>query len=95
MTPESEERPTATPTLRQIISAALIGAAVEWYDFVVYAAAAALVFPKIFFPSVSEPGGLLAAFATLGAGFLARPMGAPSSGTSVTGSAARRCWWSR
>ena len=75
MTPESEERPTAPPTLRQIISAALIGAAVEWYDFVVYAAAAALVFPKIFFPSVSEPGGLLAAFATLGAGFLARPMG--------------------
>jgi MFS family permease len=75
MIPESEERPTAPPTLRRIISAAFIGAAAEWYDFVVYAVTAALVFPKIFFPSVSEPAGLLAAFATLGAGFLARPMG--------------------
>jgi metabolite-proton symporter len=70
------EGPAAPPTLLRIVSAAFIGAAVEWYDFFVYAAAAALAFPKIFFPSVSEPAALLAAFATLGAGFLARPVGA-------------------
>jgi metabolite-proton symporter len=76
MIPESEEGSTAPVPLLRIVAAAFIGATVEWYDFFVYAAAAALVFPKTFFPSVSEPAGLLAAFATLGAGFLARPIGA-------------------
>jgi MFS family permease len=73
----SPHRATAgdSPSLRRIVSAALIGSAIEWYDFFIYGATAALVFPKLFFPAVSETAGLLAAFATFGAGFLARPIG--------------------
>ena len=56
--------------------ASLIGTAVEWYDFYLYGLAAALIFPKLFFPDMSPIMGTLAAFASYGVGFLARPVGA-------------------
>jgi metabolite-proton symporter len=64
--------PTAT---RRIALASLIGTAVEWYDFFIYGAAAALVFGPRFFPGFSPVAGTLAAFSTLAVGFLARPLG--------------------
>lgn len=52
------------------------GATIEWYDFFVYGTAAALVFPKVFFPSDLPPlVAQLAAFSTFAVGFLARPFG--------------------
>ena len=55
--------------------ASFIGTTVEFYDFLIYGTAAALVFPKLFFPNVSPASGLLLSFATFGVGFVARPLG--------------------
>ncbi|QDY80559.1 MFS transporter [Streptomyces qinzhouensis] len=55
--------------------ATLAGTAIEFYDFFVYGTAAALVLGPLFFPSFSPLAGTLAAFATFGAGFIARPIG--------------------
>jgi metabolite-proton symporter len=55
--------------------AALVGTTVEWYDFMLFGTAAALVFNKLFFPAFSPVAGTLASFATFWTGFLARPLG--------------------
>lgn len=56
--------------------AAFVGTTIEWYDFYVYATAAALVFGEIFFPSDTDRlTGIAAAFATYAVGFFARPLG--------------------
>ncbi|GEN34756.1 MFS transporter [Aneurinibacillus danicus] len=52
-----------------------IGTAIEWYDFFLYGTAAALVFPKLFFPESDPLVGTLQAFATFTLGFVARPIG--------------------
>ena len=62
------------PIVRTVITA-LVGSALEWYDFGLYGAAAALVFGQVFFPKFSPLAGTLAAFATYAIGFLARPLG--------------------
>ncbi|MFD5555107.1 MFS transporter [Streptomyces sp. NPDC127068] len=59
----------------RLATASLIGTAVEFYDFFVYGTAAALVLGPLFFPSFSPLAGTLAAFATFGVGFVARPLG--------------------
>jgi MHS family shikimate/dehydroshikimate transporter-like MFS transporter len=68
------EKPPAT--IRRIAFAGFVGSTVEWYDFYIYGTASALVFGKLFFPEFSSTAGTLAAFATFGAGFFARPLGA-------------------
>jgi metabolite-proton symporter len=60
---------------RRVAVASAIGTTIEWYDFFIYGTAAATVFGPRFFPQVSEVAGTLAAFATFGAGFIARPIG--------------------
>ncbi len=62
-------------SIRKVAAASLIGTTIEWYDFFIYGTAAALVFGSLFFPSFSPTAGTLAAFATFGVGFLARPVG--------------------
>ncbi|MED5607705.1 MULTISPECIES: MFS transporter [Pseudomonas] len=52
-----------------------MGTALEFYDFVIYGYAAALVFPKLFFPGMDRLTAVLVAFAAFGAGFFARPLG--------------------
>lgn len=59
-----------------VVMASLVGTAIEWYDFYIYGIAAALVLGPQFFPSMSGTSGMLAAFATFGVGFIARPIGA-------------------
>ncbi|GAA1941344.1 MFS transporter [Amycolatopsis minnesotensis] len=68
----------AKPPVRaaRIAVASFIGTAIEFYDFYIYGTAAALVFGKLFFPTFSSLAGTLAAFATFGVGFVARPVGA-------------------
>lgn len=60
----------------RVILASLVGTTIEFYDFYVYATAAVLVFPILFFPTGNETTALLASFATFGAAMLARPVGA-------------------
>ena len=60
---------------RRVAVARAIGTTIEWYDFFIYGTAAATVFGPQFFPQVSELAGTLAAFATFGIGFVARPLG--------------------
>lgn len=60
---------------RRVILASLVGTSLEWYDFFLYASAAALVFGKLFFPSFESLTATLLAFATYAVGFVARPLG--------------------
>jgi MHS family shikimate/dehydroshikimate transporter-like MFS transporter len=69
------ERFASRKSLRRIAIASGIGTALEWYDFFIYGTAASVVFNVLFFPGLSSAAGTLAAFATFGAGFVARPLG--------------------
>ena len=64
----------------RILAAALIGTAVEFYDFYIYATAAALVFGPLFFPAESVAAQTLFAFMSFGIAFIARPVGAVAFG---------------
>jgi metabolite-proton symporter len=64
----------ATPIAR-VVLASFIGTSVEWYDFFLYGTAAALVFNKLFFPTLDPLAGTMASFATYAVGFFARPLG--------------------
>ncbi|MGH3750090.1 MAG: MFS transporter, partial [Micromonosporaceae bacterium] len=66
--------------LRRSIMASLVGTSLEWYDFFLYGAAAALVFNSQFFPSYDPLTGTLLAFATYAVGFIARPIGGVVAG---------------
>lgn len=76
----SADHPASTATahsseLVRAFAASLTGTALEWYDFAVYSAASALVFPQVFFPSADPLTGTLLAFSTYAVGYLARPIG--------------------
>ena len=61
--------------MRKVALTALAGTSIEWYDFFLYAAAAALIFPKAFFPETDPTIALLLSFSSFAVGFLARPLG--------------------
>jgi len=65
----------ANPRSR-VLLASLVGTTIEFYDFYIYATAAVLVFPHLFFPAGNETTALLASFAVFGAAMVARPLGA-------------------
>src|SRR3546814_20624510 len=60
---------------KRVLAASLIGTAVEFYDFYIYATAASLVFGPLFFPASSPSAQLLAAYGSLALAFFARPLG--------------------
>lgn len=60
---------------RQVLFASLIGTAIEFFDFYIYATAAVIVFPKLFFPSTDPATATLASLATFAIAFVARPVG--------------------
>ncbi|MDA2805158.1 MFS transporter [Nocardiopsis suaedae] len=67
---------TAGPReMRRILASSFIGTAIEYYDFVLYATAASIVFDQVFFTGAGEGVALLLSFGTLAAGYLARPLG--------------------
>jgi MFS family permease len=61
---------------KRVLAASLIGTAVEFYDFYIYATAASLIFPALFFPASSPTAQLMASYGSLALAFLARPLGA-------------------
>lgn len=61
---------------RRILVASLVGTAVEFYDFYIYATAAALIFGPLFFPASSPAAQLMLSFMSFGLAFIARPFGA-------------------
>ncbi|MCC7008706.1 MAG: MHS family MFS transporter [Acidobacteria bacterium] len=60
---------------RQVLFASLVGTTIEFFDFYIYATAAVLVFPRLFFPASNPASATLASLATFGIAFLARPIG--------------------
>ena len=75
-TPRDQAHEQEAPALKFALMG-LAGASIEWYDFLLYATAAALVFPTVFFPATLPPlVALIASFSTFAVGFLARPVGA-------------------
>jgi metabolite-proton symporter len=62
-------------TPRQVLFASMVGTTVEFFDFYIYATAAVLVFPRLFFPASDPASSTLASLATFGIAFLARPVG--------------------
>jgi metabolite-proton symporter len=70
--PRERTRPAQ---VRQIILASFIGTTIEWYDFFLYGTAAALLFNKLFFPTLDPLAGTLSAYGTFAVGFVARPLG--------------------
>jgi metabolite-proton symporter len=65
----------AINTPRQVLFASLVGTTIEFFDFYIYATAAVLVFPQLFFPGSDPTAARLLSFATFGVAFLARPIG--------------------
>src|ERR1700692_799973 len=61
--------------INAIVFASCLGTIIEWYDFLIYATAAALIFNKAFFPTFDPLAGTLAALGSYAVGFLARPLG--------------------
>ncbi len=68
-------QPRATPMARVAVSC-LVGSAIEFYDFLIYGTAAALVFPAVFFPNLTPGVAMIASMGTFATAFLARPVGA-------------------
>ncbi|WP_433260639.1 MFS transporter [Actinosynnema sp. CS-041913] len=76
MSVRQEARSTPdTAAARKAAAAGTVGTALEFYDFLIYGTASAVVFNKLFFPTAEPVVGVLLAFATFGAGFLTRPIG--------------------
>ena len=73
MNVQTLQKPLNTP--RQVLFASLVGTTVEFFDFYIYATAAVLVFPKLFFPKSDPASSTLASLATFGIAFIARPIG--------------------
>ena len=72
----TEHEPHGVHQTRKAAASGWIGSALEYYDFFIYASAAALVFPQIFFPSGNPTVAIVASLATYGVGYVARPIGA-------------------
>jgi MHS family shikimate/dehydroshikimate transporter-like MFS transporter len=77
MTTIADARPAIAKhsQINSIVFASCLGTTIEWYDFLIYATAAALIFNKAFFPTFDPLAGTLAALGSYAVGFLARPLG--------------------
>ncbi|WP_226500261.1 MFS transporter [Pseudomonas sp. MWU16-30322] len=69
------DRKSGSPSALRTFFVSGMGTALEFYDFVIYGTAAALVFPQVFFPQMDPLTATLVAFGAFGAGFFARPLG--------------------
>jgi MFS family permease len=71
----ARQHPDAAASTRALLISSSIGSVIEWYDFFVFASAAALVFDRVFFPSVDPRSGVLLALMAYAVGFVTRPLG--------------------
>lgn len=80
MLERTELRDVPTPvrktSMARVAVASSMGSIIEFYDFLIYGTAAALVFPQVFFPALGSAAGTLASFATFAVAFVSRPVGA-------------------
>jgi MFS family permease len=76
MVSPSDHEPSGAHQSKKAAASGWIGSALEYYDFFIYATAASLVFPQIFFPSENPTVAIVASLATYGVGYVARPIGA-------------------
>ncbi|MGW8436866.1 MFS transporter [Nocardiopsis sp. NPDC055879] len=74
-TPSPADGSAPKTPFHKVVTASLIGTTIEWYDFFLYGAAAALVFNVVFFPDSDPLVGTMLAFSTYAVGFVARPLG--------------------
>ena len=72
----SAKEPQGRHQSKKAAASGWIGSALEYYDFFIYATAAALIFPQIFFPKGDPTTAIVASLATYGVGYVARPIGA-------------------
>ncbi len=70
-----ENPPPGSAIVWRAVIAATAGTVIEWYDFILYGAASALIFSKLFFPQFDPLAGTLASFATFALGYAVRPIG--------------------
>ncbi|MDR8784726.1 Inner membrane metabolite transport protein YhjE [Burkholderia multivorans] len=76
MTARAAREPQPGHQPKKAAASGWIGSALEYYDFFIYATAAALIFPQIFFPKGDPTTAIVASLATYGVGYVARPIGA-------------------
>jgi MFS family permease len=76
MADPTEHEPHGTHQSKKAAASAWIGSALEYYDFFIYATAASLIFPQLFFPSNNPTVAIVASLATYGVGYVSRPIGA-------------------
>src|SRR6476659_7631382 len=76
MASAAEHEPHGRHQSKKAAASGWIGSALEYYDFFIYATAASLIFPQIFFPSTDPKVAIIASLATYGVGYVARPIGA-------------------
>jgi MFS family permease len=76
MASSTGHEPHGTHQTRKATASGWIGSALEYYDFFIYATAASLIFPSIFFPKTDPKTAIIASLATYGVGYIARPIGA-------------------
>lgn len=76
MTAIADHEPKGVHQPRKAAASGWIGSALEYYDFFIYATAASLIFPQLFFPSENPRVAIIASLATYGVGYVARPIGA-------------------
>src|ERR1700681_2598564 len=76
MTSATYDEPHAKGQSNKAAASGWIGSALQYYDFFIYATAASLIFPQIFFPSTDPKVAIVASLATYGVGYVARPIGA-------------------
>src|SRR5215813_10691735 len=72
----ASHEPSGRHQSKKAAASGWIGSALEYYDFFIYATAASLIFPQLFFPSENPTTAIVASLATYGVGYVARPIGA-------------------
>lgn len=98
MEPAAAKKPPPLPDTspkqqRRALVSSFLGSTVEYYDFLLYGAAAGLVFPELFFPETMDRSlGAILSFVILLAGYISRPSAEFSSATSGIAWAERTCW---
>lgn len=72
---DASTKPPQSRKMARLAGASILATALEWFDFLIYSTASALVFGHLFFPSLDGALGTIASFGTLAVGFIARPLG--------------------